>query len=731
MLNDLNKEAIDLLEKSNSLFIQKKLEQAHLLAKEGLQLSMDAKYVDGSIKANVLLGNIENVLSKYRGNEEAPLQALTYAQNAQALLADSSNDNGVEINVFLLLGESHLNCKDYAKAELSFNKALELSKLKEDFNAHIISLTAKCRLAIAQNKFKEGLQNVEACLQMLSEKPDAVKTYSKAEVYYELCKIYVKRQEHNSLLDASEKLLDLSQKLGDIEKEISALSNLGIFYAVKAKYKKAMQYFLDALEKSKKINYRTVTSNCLINIATIYAQLYNFNDALDRYQTVLEEYSDVISENNKVIVCNNLGNIYFSTERITQAEEQFNRALQLAKDCNYREMVAHSYAQLSKTAALLGDFEKAHANADLAEELIVELGEINGKQINLINRGSIHFHQKDYNNAMKLISKGVVLSKRMKDEVSEIRGYQLLAKVYKELGMFEQALKYQMIYSKVQEDFNKEIRNRQIIDLEIKYAIKEKEQEIEQLVKENKLQALLLQQSDQISKQNTKLLQVNDELRQFAYVVSHDLKEPLRMIGSYTQLIHRLHHEVFTKDSETYFEFVKEGVERMNDLLDGLLKYATIGKDEMEAVTVDLSEAAELAAINLNLILKEKNAVVNIAKLPLVKTIRPLWTQIFQNLISNAIKFHREGVQPIVDISYEQTATEIIISVKDNGIGIEKEYKDRIFVIFQRLHNRSKYEGTGIGLAICQKIMQRLNGRIWFQSEVGKGTTFFCAIPNL
>ena len=119
----------------------------------------------------------------------------------------------------------------------------------------------------------------------------------------------------------------------------------------------------------------------------------------------------------------------------------YNKALELAQTCQYREMVARSYAHLSETAAVRGDFETAHAKADLAEALIQELGEINGKQINLINRGNIHFHQKDYGNAMKLISRGVVLSKRMKDEASEIRGYKLLAKVYKHLGAFEQALK--------------------------------------------------------------------------------------------------------------------------------------------------------------------------------------------------------------------------------------------------------------------------------------------------
>ena len=729
MVNDTKGRVNHLLKKSNSYFKQRNLLQAVELVEECLILSNEDDFIEGKVRANLMLAEIYNVIAQYQGDQDAGRKGFNFAEKAITLAKSHLPDHDVLIDAYIVLAQSYLHQKDFNQAGSLIESARKLSDDKANTNGLIRSLAAKSRLAVAQNKFKLALTEVEQCLQIIDKAPAAIPETTQAEVYQQLCKIYVKRQEHGKVLDYSEKLLILSQNTKDLEKEMTALGNLGIYYAVKAKYKLSMQYFLETLDKSKKINYRSITSNSLINIATIYAQLYNFNDALERYNILLEEYNDVIDDNTRVIIFNNLGRIYFSTERYDLAEEQYNKALELAEASNYREMVARSYAHLSETAAVRGDFDTAHAKADLAEALIQELGEINGKQINLINRGNIHFHQKDYGNAMKLISRGVVLSKRMKDEASEIRGYKLLAKVYKHLGAFEQALKYQMIYSKVQEDFNKEIRNRQIIDLEIKHAIKEKQQEIEQLVKENKLQGLLLEQSDQLAKQNGQLLQVNDELRQFAYVVSHDLKEPLRMIGSYTQLIHKLHKDSFNKDSESYFDFVKEGVGRMNNLLDGLLRYATVGRDDIDMKTVNLTEAVELAVINLSVSIKEVNATVHTENLPKVITIRALWIQVFQNLISNAIKFHREGVDPVVEITGQETDTEVIISIKDNGIGIAEEFKDRIFVIFQRLHARSKYEGTGIGLAICQKIMQRLGGRIWFESEEGEGTTFYCAVP--
>jgi two-component system, chemotaxis family, sensor kinase Cph1 len=285
------------------------------------------------------------------------------------------------------------------------------------------------------------------------------------------------------------------------------------------------------------------------------------------------------------------------------------------------------------------------------------------------------------------------------------------------------------VYSEAREHFYKEMRNRQSIDLEIKYAIKEKQKEIESLRTENQYKDLLLEQKDQLAKQNTQLMQVNEELRQFAYAASHDLKEPLRMIGSYTQLIHKKYEPQVDETSASYFQYVSEGVKRMNNLLDGLLKYATIGKSEEDMEEVDLKQAAELAIINLRISISESHAIIEMGTLPTIRSVKSLWIQLFQNLISNAIKFRKPDMVPKVSIGYQYTDRELIVSVKDNGIGIQEEYSDRIFIIFQRLHSRDAFEGTGIGLAICQKIMKRLDGRIWVESVPGEGAVFYCGVP--
>ncbi len=582
--------------------------------------------------------------------------------------------------------------------------------------------------AIAKSALEEAQQFAEEALDLIAEDTDVI---TKSKVFNHLSEVCIKRQDYTKVLEYAEDALKFSQQAGDTKQEVIALNHIAVCHGVNADYKSAMEFFLDALTKSKQNNYRRHTSRSLINIATIYASLYNYQEALNRYETVLEEYSDVIDDYTRVVVLNNLGNIHYHAGAAEKSLDRFRQANQLADQINYKEMSAHTLAQMGRALAALNQFEAAFESAEKAKVIIDELGEINGKQINLINFGNLYFHKKDFDQAIRLTSQGIVMAKRMKDDENEIRGYQILAKIYRELKDFEKALDYQLVYTKAQERFAREQRSRQILDMEIQFAIREKQKEIEQLTKDNKYQALLLEQSDQIANQNVQLLQVNDELRQFAYVASHDLKEPLRMIGSYTQLIRRKFNDQTDEGTESFFEFVQEGVDRMNNLLDALLKYATIGKSELEKEPVDLNTIAELVQINLQISLEESNAEVVVeGELPIVNSVQSLLIQLLQNLVSNAIKFRKPDILPLIRIYAKEDQNNHTIYVEDNGIGIDPEFQERIFVIFQRLHKRTQYEGTGIGLAICQKIVQKLGGNIRVHSKLEKGATFSFSLPK-
>ncbi|WP_347274031.1 PAS domain S-box protein [Candidatus Kuenenia sp.] len=220
----------------------------------------------------------------------------------------------------------------------------------------------------------------------------------------------------------------------------------------------------------------------------------------------------------------------------------------------------------------------------------------------------------------------------------------------------------------------------------------------------------------------------NAELQQFAYVASHDLQEPLRMITSYTKLLERRYKDKLDSNANEYIAFAVDGAMRMQQLINDLLAYSRVTSRTRNFEPVDCTEVFNRVAKNLKIALEESGAAITHDHLPVVMADPSQLTQLFQNLIGNALKFRGEA-PPHVHISAEKKESEWIFAVSDNGIGIDPQYYDRIFIVFQRLHGKEDYPGSGIGLSICKKIVERHSGRIWLKSEQGKGATFYFSLP--
>lgn len=243
------------------------------------------------------------------------------------------------------------------------------------------------------------------------------------------------------------------------------------------------------------------------------------------------------------------------------------------------------------------------------------------------------------------------------------------------------------------------------------------------------LERRVAERTAELAQRAQDLARSNSELQQFAYVASHDLQEPLRMVASFTQLLAKRYRDQLDDDARDFINYAVDGATRMQTLISDLLSYSRVGTQGKSLASTDSEALLRRVLDSLRFAVEESGAVIVHDPLPMVIADPQQLGQLLQNLLTNAIKFHGEE-PPHIHISAERNGSDWKISVRDNGIGISQEHADRIFVIFQRLHTKTEYPGTGIGLAICKKIVERHGGRIWIEPSPGGGTTFCFTIPG-
>ncbi len=251
---------------------------------------------------------------------------------------------------------------------------------------------------------------------------------------------------------------------------------------------------------------------------------------------------------------------------------------------------------------------------------------------------------------------------------------------------------------------------------------------IRRALQEKRVLRLRRQAEEDLARKNEELARSNAELEQFAYVASHDLQEPLRMVAAYTQLLGERYRGKLDENADKFIGYASEGALRMQTLIQDLLAFSRIGRNGAALGHVDCGAVMDEVLLSLGPAMEETGALVTHTALPVVWADRSQMVQVFQNLIGNAIKFR--GEDPAISVQAEKAGEQWLFSVSDNGIGIAPEYAENIFVVFQRLHARTEYPGNGIGLAICKKIIQRYGGKIWVEPRAGHGSIFKFTMPG-
>lgn len=234
----------------------------------------------------------------------------------------------------------------------------------------------------------------------------------------------------------------------------------------------------------------------------------------------------------------------------------------------------------------------------------------------------------------------------------------------------------------------------------------------------------------ELEKRNEELAASNVDLEQFAYIASHDLQEPLRMVTGFLGQIEKKYEDNLDDRGKEYIHYAVDGATRMRQTILDLLDYSRLGKRDFRYETFNVNEVVEEVITLHKPLFSEKQTIIQKGELPEISAGKTLIRRVFQNLMTNSVKYSKDGMPPIISIAFTDTPTHWEFSVADNGIGIKPNHIERIFVLFQRLHSREQYSGTGIGLSICKRIVENHGGRIWATSLVGKGSTFYFSIKK-
>jgi signal transduction histidine kinase len=415
---------------------------------------------------------------------------------------------------------------------------------------------------------------------------------------------------------------------------------------------------------------------------------------------------------------------YLSYAGILEKKKEYDRAIEYlhrALELNTKSNDAYSIAL---TTANLGILHQHIGKFDKALPYLLDSEAYYSKNSMLYERGMVltaiaetYYGTGRLENAIGRLHEAEEIFRTLENKSELSRVHELLSKYIEQTGDDTAALRYQKLYTESLKYF---------FDIEKTNALTRAKKEFENEQKEKETQ-LLQEKNEEIKKYVYRLENSNNELKQFAHVASHDLREPLRMITAYMGLVEKSLSQNITPQQKEFIAFAIDGAKRMEGLILGVLHLARVDSNP-KVERVKLQNVADEIRLNLDMLLQDKKASIVYYDLPEISADRTQMLQMMQNIVSNGIKYN-ESENPVVKIKYTRRQNEIELTIADNGIGIPEIYRERVFQIFQRIETTKTYSGTGIGLAVCKKIVDRMNGKITIEDNPGGGTIFRLTLP--
>lgn len=625
-------------------------------------------------------------------------------------------------------------------------------------------------LTLEYRKTEDWQKAIKIAREGLAYGEDKETLYLRGDLLAQVGYCLIRLTKYDQALDVFKKVQQIPDEGFKFISVDQIYTDLATIYKGKGDYQKAYQYYFKVLRIQESKKDSMDIAKTLYGIGSLMYYQENYTEALSYYKRSQEICELLDNPRGIYSSLGGIASVYIAQKQYDKALEYNIRSLELARQLNVKSAIGYGLQNIGSCYNGLQQHNKAKDYIEQAIQIKKSIGDDWGLIGCYLTLGESHFMLGNYNDAISIFDKAMVIAEKSDSKPRILNLYSSYATVYEKAGNLKSANEYLRKYINLKDTLINESSMREMGNTKSDYEVQKREDEIALLTSQKalleqekkikslyyylmgaslvfmltltliwfsrfsmqkRLVGLLEEKNDQIHIQNKQLESSNEDLQQFAYVASHDLKEPLRMISSYTTLLKKRYHHLFDDQAEEFMYYVVDAVDRMQTLLDDLLAYSRVETRGGNQQWMESTDAVAIVAANLRMAIAEKNVKLTIHydQLPKILADRSQMVQLFQNLVSNAIKFVDTDA-PLVEIGCVEKKGEKAFFVKDNGIGIDEKFKEKIFEMFHRLHTREEFEGTGIGLATCKRIVDRHGGMLWVESEKGKGSTFFFTFPK-